>query len=159
MTDPYIIPIPSKVSRSDGAPSDEFVQWLIYDNRFKHDLWQYVVGPSNTIDDIKNDIVDVESRVDQLETDVEALRESYDYYSINSSRTTAGNEFIRANAELTITLNSNPEPYERVYVQLTADVTVTISGSINDTSEIKMHRAYDTVELVYFSDISGWIIK
>ena len=42
--DPYVINIPRFISTASGEPSPEFLQWLIYDNRFKHDLWQAVTG-------------------------------------------------------------------------------------------------------------------
>ena len=42
--DPYVQPIPQRVANPDGSPTEEFLQWFIYDNRFNHDLWQALTG-------------------------------------------------------------------------------------------------------------------
>ncbi len=48
MTDPYVVPIPERITDKDGRPSDEFRAWLVYDNRFKHDLFQQLGLEDNT---------------------------------------------------------------------------------------------------------------
>lgn len=49
--DPYIQPIPRRINRPDGTPTEEFFQWLVYDNRFKHDLWQALTdGTGDRVD-------------------------------------------------------------------------------------------------------------
>ena len=51
MIDPYIVPHPRFIVNSDGTASPEFEQWLIYDNRFKHDLWQKLGGGEDIVND------------------------------------------------------------------------------------------------------------
>ena len=49
--DPYTQPIPRRINRPDGTPTEEFFQWLVYDNRFKHDLWQALTdGTGDRVD-------------------------------------------------------------------------------------------------------------
>lgn len=42
MTDPYISPIPNRITDSNGSKSLEFERWLIQDNQFKEELYQLV---------------------------------------------------------------------------------------------------------------------
>lgn len=132
--DPYTQLIPGSVLRSGDR---ELVDWYDYDNKWKHAMWQALSGP-------------------QSETD--PVTTTYNFYSISADRTTAGYEFIRVNDSVTITLNSDPLPYERVTIQLLVNRPITISGTINNQSSIVLHRAYDLVSLTFYDQIAEWVV-
>ena len=49
--DPYTQPLPQRLTNQDGTPSQEFLQWLIYDNRFKHDIWAAITQSTGTYEE------------------------------------------------------------------------------------------------------------
>jgi hypothetical protein len=50
--DPYVVPIPRQITDPiTGAPSDEFLAWLRYDNRWKHDIWVRTGAGDDSVDE------------------------------------------------------------------------------------------------------------
>lgn len=68
--DPYVVPLPQRITTSGGGPTDEFRNWLEYDNRWKHDIWQYSGGGSDLFADLQNQINSLDTRVSQNEIDI-----------------------------------------------------------------------------------------
>jgi hypothetical protein len=158
--DPYIVRIPEVVADpKTGRATDEFMQWLVYDNRFKHDLWQDISGPSSDITEINEKISQNESFGLYLNALIDSLKDRTAYYSVSSTHTTSGNEFVRVTASTTVTLNSTPIDLEEVWVQPNGFFQVTISGTINGESSVIVNGAYDTVHLKYLADAGEWVIQ
>jgi len=116
-------------------------------------------GTTDDTSSLGEKINSVENQSAMLQAIVSQFIDDTEYYSISSDRTTEGNEFIRATASCTITLNSNPEDGEKVWIQPSVDELVTVSGDINDQSSMVIHRAYDVMHLVYISDAGEWVIQ
>jgi len=132
--DPNSQVIPQAVIRSGDR---ELIDWYEFDARWKHDMWQQLVGP-------------------QSETDPVTV--TYSYYAITGNRTTNGYEFIRASDELTITLNSSPSAYENVVVQPVVDRPITVAGTINNQSSVVIHKSYDMVSFTYYDQFAEWVV-
>lgn len=47
--DPYVIKLPERIVGQDGRPSPEFLNWLNYDNRWKHDIWIRTGGGNDAV--------------------------------------------------------------------------------------------------------------
>lgn len=51
IADPYVVRLPEKITNQDGSPSLEFLAWLNYDNRWKHDVFQQLGGGVDLVSD------------------------------------------------------------------------------------------------------------
>lgn len=83
--DPYIVQIPEFiVDIKTGRPSNEFSQWLIYDNRFKHDLFQTLGSGGDVLENqelssafevpaLSDELEKVKKRVAELEQQISTL--------------------------------------------------------------------------------------
>lgn len=138
--DPYVVQIPAKITNPDGSPAREFLDWLHYDNRWKHDIWIKSGGGTDSIN--------------YTNTTLGAS---------DTTLTTTEKQFIRClnTSPATITLNSVPVDGEEVIFWVTNN-QVTISGTINGDSSLIVPKVggfyYHGVHLRYSSDAAGWAI-
>ncbi|MEE9304397.1 MAG: hypothetical protein V3U84_11540 [Thiotrichaceae bacterium] len=79
VVDPYTQPFPKTVQDSNGNITPEFRQWLVYDNRWKFDMWTRSGGGDDGLDEIRNGELyepgiqtsNVDELVDELEVSSE----------------------------------------------------------------------------------------
>lgn len=162
--DPYVVQdVQTLVDPRSGQPTPEYRRVLEYQNIYLFNVWQFLTGGTGTVElgDLKKEIAGNEVlSLQALSTAIKALsKDEIVYYSVSSAHTTSDNEFVRVTAAATITLNANPDDGEEVWVQPSSDVTVTVSGDINDQTEYKIHRAYDVAHFKYIDDAGEWVIQ
>lgn len=163
--DPYIVQIPTSIVNRDGGPSEEFKAWLIYDNRFKHDLWRQNGGGEDLFvtlqDQITSNDTDItalqaadialDARIDVLEAlaDLDVVTTAINY-------TTTGNVVVRATDQLLITLNATPadREYATIYHDGGDNDLVTVTDGTNTDTITKNDTV---VTYTYYSDLSKWV--
>lgn len=87
---------------------------------------------------------------------------STNYIETALDHSTAGNEIVVAQGDITISLNTNPQDKERVRVYLDGDYTVTVDGdslNINDESTAILHISRTLIDLVYYGINGKWVIE
>lgn len=167
--DPYVIALPDQiVDPSTGRPTNDFLQWLIYDNRFKHDLWQETTDATGSIEGVtaaQYDAAYAVAAIEKLSAEIyenfiAAMQQSITpIYSVTSNYTTAGSAILICNntSAITVTLNSAPGDGEKVTVKR-RDALVTVSGMIDGMSQLIIGGQYESPTLVYTVDAGEWSI-
>lgn len=133
-----------------------------------HALQQLVVQPQTTsyqLSVIGGNLSELFNTVAQLRSELAgqkfANKPRLTVVSTAVNYSTVGDVFIEATAELEITLNTTPANLQRVTVQhdATFGEEVTVTGPINDESEIILIVPGDTIDLVYYTDLAKWVIQ
>lgn len=179
--DPYVVRLPDRiVDPNTGGPTDEFMQWLVYDNRFKHDLWRTVTdgtgedqtGGINESSANENQISlnyglvqHLIQRVDDLENDVQPqidFTAKFNNVVTTVSYDAADWDFINAKSGSTIALPQHPEENSVIIVRNgdNSGITVNANGKkINGSSTAKIQRLGTSLVLHYFIDSDEWLIR
>lgn len=151
--DPYLLPLPNEITKSDGTPTEEFTQWLIYNNRFSHDLWRAITDGTGEV---------VPGETSETDSDLGAIGGISDIlpiFIINSDFTTTGSQniFCTNTSLITITMNNYPDDGERVAISRRNSV-VKVSGAVNGTTEKIIDVKYSTMVVIYSAELGEWSI-
>lgn len=103
---------------------------------------------------IPGDLITLAEGVEDNANAISSL--DFDVIEATTSVSTEGNQVIICNntSDITVTLNASPASLERVTVKAISTGKVTVSGSIDGTTELVIRRQYDAPSFVYTS--SGW---
>jgi hypothetical protein len=178
--DPYVIRLPEKITNPDGSPSNEFQQWLNYDNRWKHDIWVYsgagenVIGESNdqieinkqNIETNQTNITNVNAnlnaltvRVTENESDIADLQgRAFSTFNLSANHTTSGNEILnfKNTTAIDITLNATPEDQETIHYSRDGSGRVNFIGTVNGDTNFYVKYQGSGGTLYYSSDLGEW---
>lgn len=146
--DPFVIQWPKRWL--DDREIEPVIRYL---NRFLHDLWQRSGGP---VDSVSNSVYESI----YFSKEAAPLIAKRKIVETSSNYTTAGNEIVVVNSEVTITLNNLPRIEEQPIIINNAG-TVTISGNgkniIGDSSYVSLAQ-YETIRPVYAVGSDEWFI-
>lgn len=81
--------------------------------------------------------------------------------SITGDYVTIGDETLLLGRNVTVTLNANPEDYERVYVKSASGLGFTINGNgkkVDGSNTVPVSIPYTCLLVVYSADLDAWSI-
>ena len=177
--DPYTQPLPKTITDKNGNPSREFFQWLVFDNRWKFDIWNRTGGGTDAIDAGQREhgysenlislligqVAFLKERVDALEKESPASICSEGIFSsvtVTASYTAADFDFVSASQGATITLPQYPSENSVIIVRNGNGSIISVSGNgrnINGTATVLSGVKNTTMVFHYFIDSNEWFIR
>jgi hypothetical protein len=176
--DPYIVPIPERITDQNGQPSREFLDWLIYDNRWKHDIWQQLGGGTNIVVDgteeasanedqinyLKGYISNLEDKIEDLEagTPNPNIPIEFNTKTVTASYSAAPHDFINAKSGALITLPKYPPTNSVIIIRNGDGSTITINPNgktLNGETSVISTDLGTALVLHYFIDSDEWLIR
>ena len=176
--DPYVQPIPKTLQDKNGNISPEFRQWLVYDNRWKFDMWIRTGGgvdsveagqsehgySENLISLLIGQVAFLKERVDALEKESPAListeNELNDITIAASNYTAADFDDITAKSNSCITMPEYPKHNSVIIVRNGDGTGITIDGNgrnVRGSLKIKTVRLGTALVLKYKLDLNEWV--
>ena len=176
--DPYVIEIPRLITNPDGSPSREFLQWLVYDNRWKFDSWIRSGAGSDLLEGIDSESIDDNSfsvgqvnglheRIDEITSRLHEPPPILDLREFNSviadtDYTALDRDFIKVSNSADITLPLNPDENGVIITVNTDGKKHSIFGNgrlISGSNTVEVVQQDTILYFYYFIADDSWIMS
>jgi len=176
--DPYTQPFPKTIQDKSGNITPEFRQWLVFDNRWKFDMWIRSGGSDdavsagsdshgyseNLISLLIGQVAFLKERVDALEKESPALisaeNEFNDITVSGGIHTAVDFDDITAKSGAYIYMPENPSHPSTIIIRNGDGSAITIDGNgrnVRGSSKIKTVRLNTSLVLKYKIDINEYV--
>lgn len=176
--DPYMQPLPQTIQDKNGNITAEFRQWLIYDNRWKFDMWVRSGGGTdaveagqgehgyseNLISLLIGQVAFLKERVDDLQNQdsVNHFIKSFRAVTKSEDYTAIEDDFVNAKLGATIALPRYPDENAVVIIRNGDGSTIKLNGNgktINGSTTGKIYRKGTAIVWQYFIDSDEWLAR
>ena len=177
--DPYTHPFPKTIQDKSGNITPEFRQWLVFDNRWKFDMWIRSGGgddavsagsdshgySENLISLLIGQVAFLKERVDALEKESPILNFTGDLFNTvttSNNYIAADYDFINAKANALITLPKYPSENSVIIIRNGDGSTIKLNPNgktINGESIGYIRRNGTALVIHYFIDSDEWLVR